>query len=41
LRVEATSRALRGDWFDEDYTIMDSEGRLICQARQLALAPKG
>jgi len=41
LRMEATSQVLRGDWFDEDYTIIDSEGRLICQARQLALTPKG
>src|SRR5882757_3601078 len=41
LRMEATSQLLRSDWFDEDYTIIDSEGRLICQARQLALAPKG
>jgi acyl-coenzyme A thioesterase PaaI-like protein len=41
LRMEATSRVLRGDWFDEDYTVIDREGRLICQARQLALAPRG
>jgi len=40
LRLEASARAVRGDWFDEDYTIVDAEGRLICQARQLALTPK-
>ena len=40
LRLEASARVVRGDWFDEDCTIIDAEGRLICQARQLALAPK-
>jgi len=40
LRLEARSRVVRDDWFDEDYTIIDSEGRLICQARQLALTPR-
>ena len=29
-----------GGWFDEDATVLDSTGRLICQARQLALAPR-
>jgi acyl-coenzyme A thioesterase PaaI-like protein len=39
LRLEASSRTVRGMWFDEDYTVIDSAGRLVCQARQLALAP--
>ena len=39
LRLEASSRTVRGTWFDEDYTVIDSAGRLVCQARQLALAP--
>ena len=39
LRLEAASRTVRGMWFDEDYTVIDSAGRLVCQARQLALAP--
>jgi acyl-coenzyme A thioesterase PaaI-like protein len=39
LRLEAASRTVRGDWLDEDYTVVDGEGRLVCQARQLALAP--
>jgi acyl-coenzyme A thioesterase PaaI-like protein len=39
LRLEAASRTVRGDWLDEDYTVIDAEGRLVCQARQLALAP--
>jgi hypothetical protein len=39
LRLESVCRVVRGEWFDEDYTVIDAEGRLICQARQLALAP--
>ena len=39
LRVEARSRVVAGTWFDEDATVVDSAGRLVCQARQLALAP--
>ncbi|HEY2098981.1 MAG TPA: thioesterase family protein, partial [Pseudonocardia sp.] len=32
---------IRGNWFDEDYTVIDAQGQLVCQARQLALAPLG
>jgi len=39
LRLEAGSRTVRGPWFDEDVSVVDTAGRLICQARQLALAP--
>jgi hypothetical protein len=39
LRVEVNCRAVHGQWFDEDATVIDSTGRLICQARQLALTP--
>ena len=39
LRVEVNCRAVHGQWFDEDATVIDSSGRLICQARQLALTP--
>jgi acyl-coenzyme A thioesterase PaaI-like protein len=39
LRTEVRSRVVAGNWFDEDATVIDSEGRLVCQARQLALAP--
>ncbi|WP_073480162.1 thioesterase family protein [Streptoalloteichus hindustanus] len=39
LRVEARSRAVHGQWFDEDLTVVDAAGRLVCQARQLALTP--
>ena len=37
LRVQAESRAVHGRWFDEDHTVIDSTGRLVCQARQLAI----
>jgi uncharacterized protein (TIGR00369 family) len=39
LRLEAASKLSGGGWFDEDCAVIDSAGRLICQARQLALAP--
>jgi acyl-coenzyme A thioesterase PaaI-like protein len=41
LRIEARSVAVAGDWFDEDVTVVDADGRLVCQARQLALSPLG
>lgn len=39
LRVRAACRAVHAPWFDEDHTVHDAAGRLVCQARQLALAP--
>jgi hypothetical protein len=33
---EQTATLLQDGWFDEDCTIWDSRGRLVCQARQLA-----
>jgi acyl-coenzyme A thioesterase PaaI-like protein len=39
LRIEARSTTVAGAWFDEDATVVDAEGRLVVQARQLALAP--
>ncbi|WP_433556988.1 thioesterase family protein [Pseudonocardia xinjiangensis] len=39
LRMESRSSAVVGPWFDEDVTVIDAAGRLVCQARQLALAP--
>jgi acyl-coenzyme A thioesterase PaaI-like protein len=41
LRIEARSASVAGDWFDEDSTVVDSAGQVICQARQLALSPLG
>jgi hypothetical protein len=40
LRVHVDCRAVHGPWFDADATVIDSTGRLICQARQLALSAK-
>jgi hypothetical protein len=40
LRVHADTRALHDRWFDEDHTVIDSRGRLVCQTRQLAIAPR-
>lgn len=40
LRLESRSTEVGAAWFDEDVTVVDAAGRLVCQARQLALAPK-
>lgn len=39
LRLSVESKAVYGQWFDEDTTVIDSTGRLVCQTRQLALTP--
>lgn len=39
LRVESRSSTVANPWFDEDVTVIDAAGRLVCQARQLALSP--
>ena len=39
LRMESRANAVGGPGFDEDVTVIDAAGRLVCQARQLALAP--
>lgn len=39
LRVQVECRSVHEAWFDSDATVIDSSGRLVCQARQLALAP--
>jgi acyl-coenzyme A thioesterase PaaI-like protein len=38
LRIQVESKAVHGLWFDADATVVDSTGRLVCQARQLALS---
>jgi len=38
LRVQADCRAVHDRWFDEDHTVIDSTGRLVCQTRQVAIA---
>lgn len=39
LRVQVDCRAVYGNWFDSDATVLDSSGQLVCQARQLAITP--
>ncbi|WP_020668605.1 thioesterase family protein [Amycolatopsis nigrescens] len=39
MRVQVDSRSVQESWFDSDAVVVDSAGRLVCQARQLALAP--
>jgi hypothetical protein len=39
LRVMATTTQIGQDWFDEDHLVVDSQGRIIVQTRQLALVP--
>jgi Thioesterase-like superfamily len=39
LRVVCTCVQIGQDWFDEDHTVVDCEGRIVVQARQLALVP--
>ncbi|WP_033291065.1 thioesterase family protein [Amycolatopsis jejuensis] len=39
LRIVVESRSLHEAWFDSDATVVDAQGRLVAQARQLALAP--
>lgn len=40
LRVQVDCKAVHGAWFDADATVVDATGRLVCQARQLALSAK-
>jgi acyl-coenzyme A thioesterase PaaI-like protein len=40
LRMESHATTVGGGWFDEDVVVLDAAGRLICQARQLALSPR-
>lgn len=40
LRLYARSTNVAGTWFDEDMVVVDQSGRLVCQTRQLALAPR-
>jgi len=39
LRVQMSTSKVGGTWFDGDATVIDATGALVCQARQLALAP--
>ena len=39
LRIIATCTEIGHDWFDEDHIVVDALGRLVVQARQLAMVP--
>ena len=39
LRVASRADVVTGAWFDEDVSVVDAAGRVVCQARQLALSP--
>ena len=39
LRVMCTTTQIGQDWFDEDHIVVDCEGRIVVQSRQLALVP--
>ncbi|MCV7384962.1 thioesterase family protein [Mycolicibacter longobardus] len=39
LRVLCSCVQIGQDWFDEDHTVVDSEGRIVVQSRQLAMVP--
>jgi acyl-coenzyme A thioesterase PaaI-like protein len=39
LRVVCTCVQIGQDWFDEDHIIVDCEGRIVVQTRQLAMVP--
>ncbi len=39
LRVQMSTTKVGASWFDGDAIVLDSAGALVCQARQLALAP--
>lgn len=41
LRVAVEGRLVQEDWFDSDATVFDARGRIVCQARQLALIATG
>jgi hypothetical protein len=39
LRVLCTTTQIGQEWFDEDHIVVDCEGRIVVQTRQLALVP--
>ncbi|WP_448416839.1 thioesterase family protein [Mycolicibacter minnesotensis] len=39
LRVLCSCVQIGQDWFDEDHTVVDCEGRIVVQTRQLAMVP--
>jgi len=39
LRVVCTCTQIGQDWFDEDHVVVDCDGRIVVQTRQLAMVP--
>ena len=39
LRIVCTTVQIGQDWFDEDHIVVDCEGRIVVQSRQLAMVP--
>jgi hypothetical protein len=39
LRVLCTTVQIGQDWFDEDHVVVDCEGHIVVQSRQLAMVP--
>jgi acyl-coenzyme A thioesterase PaaI-like protein len=39
LRVMCTTTQIGQEWFDEDHVVVDQQGRIIVQSRQLAMVP--
>jgi hypothetical protein len=39
LRVLCTTVQIGQDWFDEDHIVVDCEGHIVVQSRQLAMVP--
>ena len=39
LRVLCTTVQIGQDWFDEDHVVVDCDGRIVVQSRQLAMVP--
>jgi acyl-coenzyme A thioesterase PaaI-like protein len=39
LRVLCTTTQIGKEWFDEDHVVVDCEGRIVVQSRQLAMVP--
>ena len=39
LRVVCTTTQIGREWFDEDHVVVDCEGRIVVQTRQLAMVP--
>ena len=39
LRVLCTTMQIGQEWFDEDHVVVDCDGRIIVQSRQLAMVP--